>query len=66
MALATRAASGISRFDELLERTAAQVPVQEQVDITDVGALAAFLASPAARRITGTVIPVDGGQHVLG
>ncbi len=64
--IATRAASGIARFDELLERTAASVPVHELVDIDDVGALAAFLASPAARRLTGTVIPVDGGAHVLG
>lgn len=62
--IATRAASGIDRFDELLERTAAQVPVRQLVDIHDVGALAAFLASPAARRITGTIIPIDGGQHI--
>lgn len=63
--IATRAASGIARFDELLERAAAQVPIPERIDIADVGALAAFLASPAGRRITGTVIPVDGGQHLL-
>ncbi len=63
--IATRAASGIDRFDELLERTALQVPGQELVDIEDVGALAAFLVSDAARRITGTIIPVDGGQHLL-
>ncbi|MCJ2181458.1 enoyl-ACP reductase FabI [Novosphingobium sp. 1949] len=64
--IATRAASGIDRFDELLERSADHVPVHERVEIADVGALAAFLASPAARRITGTVIPVDGGEHILG
>lgn len=64
--IATRAASGIARFDELLERTAASVPVHERVDIYDVGALAAFLASSAARRITGTVIPVDAGEHIMG
>ena len=64
--IATRAASGISRFDELLERAAAQAPQGETVDVEDVGALAAFLVSNAAKRITGTVIPVDGGQHVHG
>ncbi|PZU69342.1 enoyl-ACP reductase FabI [Sphingobium sp.] len=63
--IATRAASGIDRFDELLERASDQVPARELVDIADVGALAAFLVSPAARRITGTVIPVDGGQHLM-
>src|SRR5690606_23246912 len=61
----TRAASGIDRFDELLDRAAATTPERTLVDISDVGALAAFLVSDAARRITGTVIPVDAGQHLL-
>ena len=63
--IATRAASGIARFEELLERAAAQTPVGQLVTIEDVGGLAAFLVSDAASRITGTVIPVDGGQHLL-
>lgn len=62
----TRAASGIGRFDELIEQAARQVPEGRLADIDDVGALAAFLASDAARLITGTVIPIDGGQHLLG
>lgn len=64
--IATRAASGIDRFDTLLERTAASAPARALVGIEDVGAMAAFLASDAARHISGTVIPVDGGLHVLG
>ena len=61
----TRAASGIDRFDSLLEQAAARAPEHHLVDIIDVGNLAAFLVSDAARHITGTIIPVDGGQHLL-
>ena len=63
--IATRAASGIDHFDELLARTAATAPGPGAVTVDDVGALAAFLVSDAARHITGTIVPVDGGQHLL-
>lgn len=61
----TRAASGLDRFDELLARTAAQAPQRCLADVDDVGALAAYLVSDAARRVTGTIIPIDGGQHLM-
>ncbi len=61
----TRAASGIDRFDELMAAAAAEAPEHHLVDIDDVGALAAFLVGDGARRITGTIIPVDGGQHLM-
>jgi NAD(P)-dependent dehydrogenase (short-subunit alcohol dehydrogenase family) len=32
----------------------------------DIGAVALFLVSPASRYLTGTVIPVDGGQAFFG
>jgi enoyl-[acyl-carrier protein] reductase I len=60
----TRAASGIEGFDELLDAAAARAPEHHLVDIIDVGNLTAFLVSDAARHITGTVIPVDGGAHL--
>ncbi|MFN3562927.1 MAG: enoyl-ACP reductase FabI [Moraxella osloensis] len=64
-AIVTRAASGIDRFDELLKRAAEQAPIHHHVHASDVGGLAAFLVSDAASKITGTIIPVDGGQHVM-
>jgi enoyl-[acyl-carrier protein] reductase I len=63
--ISTRAASWIDDFDELLAQAATEAPEHQLVSIEDVGALAAFLVSDSARMITGTVIPVDGGQHVL-
>lgn len=62
----TRAASGISRFDELLERVAARAPERQLVTIDDVGALAAFLVGDCARSITGGVHYVDGGYNIVG
>ena len=63
--LATRAASGIDRFDELMARAADTAPAHQLVDINDIGALAAFLASDAARHITGAVSYIDGGYHIM-
>lgn len=64
--LKTRAASGIDRFDELLARAAERAPIRHQVTIQDVGAYAAFLASDAARSLTGGVEYIDGGYSIVG
>ena len=64
--LKTRAASGIAAFDELLDRAAARAPTQELASIEDIGAYAAFLASPGAANVTGGVHYIDGGYHIRG
>ncbi len=64
--LATRAASGIPHFDALLAQAAERAPLRRLVDIGEVGALCAFLASDAARAITGGTLYVDAGYHILG
>ncbi|MCE2965646.1 MAG: enoyl-ACP reductase FabI [Alphaproteobacteria bacterium] len=61
----TRAASGLDRFDALLEETKARTPSHKLVEIEDVGALAAFLCSDKARALTGAVHYVDYGLNVL-
>lgn len=63
--IATRAASGIEHFSELLETAAKISPGGRLVTIEDCGTLAAFLMSDAATMLTGTIIPVDGGEHTL-
>src|SRR6187549_674384 len=63
--LATRAASGIPDFDELLNRAQEQSPARSLVSIDDVGVATAFLAHDAARLITGATLYVDGGYHII-
>lgn len=64
--LKTRAASGLDRFDELLERTRARTPEHMLASVEDVGNVAAFLASDQARLLTGNVEYIDGGYHIMG
>jgi enoyl-[acyl-carrier protein] reductase I len=63
--LATRAASGIDRFDELMQRVAERAPTHQLVTIEDCGNYAAFLASDAARSLTGSVAYIDGGYNIV-
>lgn len=62
--LATRAASGIDHFDELLLEAANRAPTRQLATIEDIGAMAAFLASPEARNLTGGVHDIDGGYSI--
>jgi len=63
--LATRAASGIPEFDELLDKAKSKAPARRLVSIEDVGAAVAFLAHDAAKLITGETLYIDGGYHII-
>lgn len=63
--LATRAASGIPEFDELLDKAKEKAPARSLVSIDDVGMATAFLAHDAARLITGETLYIDGGYHII-
>jgi len=62
----TRAASGLSHFDALMEKAAASAPLHQLVTIEQVGEAAAFLLSDKARFITGQTVYVDSGYNILG
>ncbi|WP_116131965.1 enoyl-ACP reductase FabI [Tropicimonas sp. IMCC34043] len=64
--LATRAASGIAHFDEMLADAARKAPTHQLASIETIGAYAAFLASDAARNVTGAIIKIDGGYSIMG
>jgi enoyl-[acyl-carrier protein] reductase I len=63
--LKTRAASGIAEFDSLLEKAQEKAPARSLVSIDDVGIAVAFLATDAAKLITGETLYIDGGYHIM-
>jgi enoyl-[acyl-carrier protein] reductase I len=63
---ASRAASAIGFIDTMIKYTAANSPLPRPIDATDVGHTAAFLCSPLASAITGSVVYVDNGFHAMG
>jgi enoyl-[acyl-carrier protein] reductase I len=63
---ASRAASAIGFIDTMIQYTSANAPLPRPIQATDVGQTAAFLCSPLARAITGSVVYVDNGYHAMG
>jgi enoyl-[acyl-carrier protein] reductase I len=63
--LRTRASSGINHFDELIDMATTRSPGRRLVDIAEVGRVVAFLVSGSASGMTGDVIYVDAGLHIM-
>jgi enoyl-[acyl-carrier protein] reductase I len=63
--LKTRAASGITDFDELIAKAQAKAPSRSLVAIEDVGVAVAFLSMNGAKLITGETLYIDGGYHII-
>lgn len=63
---ASRAASAIGIIDRMVQYCTMNSPLAEPLSATEVGSTAAFLASPLASGITGTMIYVDKGYHSMG
>jgi enoyl-[acyl-carrier protein] reductase I len=62
----TLAASGISGFKSMLAEAEGKTPLRRNVTIDEVGNATAFLCSDLASGITGDVLYVDSGYHILG
>ncbi|MFZ4541272.1 MAG: enoyl-ACP reductase FabI [Rickettsiales bacterium] len=62
----TRAASGLTDFDQLMEKAAKEAPMHQLVTLDQIGEMAAFLASDHAKQVTGQTIYVDAGYNVRG
>jgi enoyl-[acyl-carrier protein] reductase I len=63
---ASRAASAIGFIDTMIRYTSSNSPLPRPIDANDVGGTAAFLCSPLAQAITGSVVYVDNGFHAMG
>lgn len=63
---ASRAATAIGFIDTMIRYTSANAPLPRPIQAAEVGQTAAFLCSPLARAITGSVVYVDNGYHAMG
>jgi enoyl-[acyl-carrier protein] reductase I len=64
--LASRAASAIGIIEKMVQYCAGNSPLTEALQAEEVGKVAAFLSSPLASGITGTIVYVDKGYHSMG
>ena len=62
----TLSAAGIRNFRDMLHLSQERAPLRRNVATDDVAALAAALAGPAGRTITGQVVYADAGLSILG
>jgi enoyl-[acyl-carrier protein] reductase I len=62
----TIAASGVHGISKMLEYHRNNAPLRRNTEQEEVGDAALFLVSRLSRGITGEVLHVDGGFHVMG
>ena len=62
----TLSAAGVTGFARMLEEVENRAPLRRNIDQGQVGDTASFLASDLSRGVTGQVIYVDSGYHIVG
>lgn len=61
----TLAARGIRNFTKMMEHHREIAPMRRNVEVEEVADATLFLVSPASRGVTGQVLFVDAGSHIL-
>lgn len=61
----TRASSGIADFNDLINMAIQRSPFRRIVDIAEVGRVVGFLVGGGSSGMTGDVIYVDAGLHIM-
>ena len=62
----TLSASGVSGFNQILDRIADQAPLRRNVEADEVGDTCLFLCSDLSRGMTGGTLYVDAGYNIMG
>jgi enoyl-[acyl-carrier protein] reductase I len=62
----TLAAAGIGGFSSIIGVVREKAPLRRAIETAEVGSAGAFLLGDGSRGITGEVMMVDAGYHVLG
>jgi enoyl-[acyl-carrier protein] reductase I len=62
----TLASAGIGGFSKILEHMRNRAPLRRNVDQAEVADAALFLLSNMSRGVTGEILHVDSGYHIMG
>ncbi|KQO00630.1 enoyl-ACP reductase FabI [Paenibacillus sp. Leaf72] len=62
----TLSAKGVSGFNDIMQTIEERAPLRRNIDQEEVGDATLFLLSHLSRGITGEVLHVDAGYHILG
>lgn len=62
----TLASSGISGFSSILQVYRERAALRRNIDASEVADTAMFLLGPSGRAVSGEVLIVDGGFHIMG
>lgn len=65
-ALGSRAGKAIGFIERMIDYAESNAPLKKPLHASDIGYIAAFLASPLATAVTGTILYADNGLHAMG